>query len=253
MGKMRFRYLVGIVAIVFITLFLSACRSAPAADPVAPTAPTAPPEPTATEPAPEPTSPPAAETSMPESAAVEAGERQFEIVQAQSEARFLVDEVLLGADKTVVGATSQITGAITVDPANPSAASISPIIIDARSLATDSSRRNRSIHRRVLGSASDEFRYITFAPTAIKGIPESIAIGETLAFSVTGDLTVRGVTRPETFALTVTPHSETELSGLGRATVLYADYEIAIPEVPAVASVEDKVRLEIEFVAAVVE
>ena len=34
----------------------------------------------------------------------------FEIVPEESEARFLIDEVLRGEDKTVVGTTNQITG-----------------------------------------------------------------------------------------------------------------------------------------------
>ena len=44
---------------------------------------------------------------------------QFQIVPEGTEARFLIDEVLMGQPKTVVGTTSQVSGGITVDPANP--------------------------------------------------------------------------------------------------------------------------------------
>jgi polyisoprenoid-binding protein YceI len=94
------------------------------------------------------------------------GMRLLTIDPDQSEARFLVVEVLLGEDKTVVGVTSQVTGTISVDPADPASAQIGTIIIDARDLTTDSSRRNRSIQRRVLRSVLDENRFITFEPTA---------------------------------------------------------------------------------------
>jgi hypothetical protein len=43
--------------------------------------------------------------------------------------------------------------------------------------------------------------------------------------------------------------SETELQGLGSATILHTDYELSIPRVPMVASVEDEVKLEIAFTA----
>ncbi len=184
---------------------------------------------------------------------VGAGSTAFAIDAARSEARFLIDEVLLGADKTVVGVTSLITGTLRVDPANPTAAEIGPIEINARDLTTDSSRRNRSIQREILLSALDANKFITFLPTAIEGIPEAIAVGEPFEFRVTGDLTVRGVTQPVTFAMTVTPNSPTEIQGSGRATVLHEDFGIRIPNVPIVANVADEVRLEIDFVAVPLE
>ncbi len=181
------------------------------------------------------------------------GRPTFAIDADRSEARFLIDEVLLGNDKTVVGVTSLITGTLSVDPANPTAAEIGPIEINARDLTTDSSRRNRSIQREILLSALDANKFITFVPTAIEGVPDAVAIGEPFAFSVTGDLTVRGVTQPATFAMSVTPISPTEIQGSGRATVLHEDFGIRIPNVPIVANVADEVRLEIDFVAVPVE
>lgn len=181
------------------------------------------------------------------------GLRVLTIDPAQSEARFLVDEVLLGEDKTVVGVTSYVTGTISVDPTDPHSAEISTITIDARDLTTDNSRRNRSIQRQVLRSVLDEYRFITFEPTAIEDLPDTVTMGEPLSFTVRGNLTVRGVTRPETFDLTVTALSPTEISGSGTSVIRYEDYDISIPSVPAVASVEDEVRLELAFVAVVSE
>ena len=182
-------------------------------------------------------------------AAAAGGPRQFRIDPTRSEARFSVDEVLLGNDKTVVGVTSKITGALTVDPANPVDAAISTIQINARDLTTDSRRRNRSIQRQILKSALDDYEFITFEPTAVAGIPTQVAVGEPFTFEVTGNLTVVDTTRSETFTVTVTPESDTELRGLGTTTVLRDDYNLRIPRVPAVASVGEEVRLEIEFVA----
>ena len=177
------------------------------------------------------------------------GLRVLAIDPAQSEARFLIDEVLLGEDKTVVGVTSQVTGTISVDPADPAGAQIGTITIDARDLTTDNSRRNRSIQRQVLRSVLDENRFITFEPDVIEGMPDAVTIGEPFSFTVSGDLTVRGETRPETFDLTATALSPAEISGKGTTVVRYEDYGISIPSVPAVARVDEEVRLELEFVA----
>lgn len=67
---------------------------------------------------------------------------------------------------------------------------------------------------------------------------------------MTGDLTIRDVTRPVTFDATVTRGSSDRLEGTATTTVRYADWGISIPQVPMVASVSDALRLELDFVAA---
>ena len=80
---------------------------------------------------------------------------------------------------------------------------------------------------------------------------DSVSVGQSFDFQITGDLTVHGITQPATFAMTVTPTSQTELAGAGATTVNRADYDLNIPSVPNVANVSEEVILEIEFVAAV--
>lgn len=165
-----------------------------------------------------------------------------------SEARFSIDEVLLGNDKTVVGVTPNVTGELSFDLANPQAAQIGMISIDARDLTTDDNRRNRQIQNRILNANEDAFQFITFEPTSITGLPESAAIGDSFEVQITGNLTIKDVTREEVFAVTVTV-AENTLQGLGSSTIIYADYGVSVPTVPIVASVSDEVTLELEFVA----
>lgn len=193
------------------------------------------------------TTAPAADNNTPPTTA---GGKTFQLTSG-TEARFIIDEVLMGQDKRVVGVTPLVEGQITVDPANPAGAQISPIRIDARGLTTDSDRRNGAIQRFILQSNQDAYRYITFTPTAIEGLPASVAIGEPFQFSVTGDLTIRDLTLAQTFPMTVTANSENELVGSGAATILLADYQLSIPSVPSVAWVDEKVIVELAFVATV--
>jgi polyisoprenoid-binding protein YceI len=166
-----------------------------------------------------------------------------------SEARFYIDEVLLGNDKTVVGTTPGVTGEIQFDIANLGATTVGIITVDASQLATDDNRRNGQIQNRILESSKDEFKFITFEPTSITGLPEAVAVGDSFNVQMTGKLTIHGVSKEQTFDVAVAVVSETELQGLGSATILHADYELSIPRVPIVASVEDEVKLEIAFTA----
>ena len=217
---------------------------APALEPTATLEPIITPEPEATvttEPTattvPDPTEEPVAAT----------GPIIFEIVQDESEARFIIDEVLRGSPKTVVGITNQVAGQIAVDPADPASAQVGQISINARTLATDSDMRNRAVKNRIL--QTDAYEFVTFQPTQLTGLPESAAAGEPLSFQIVGDLTIRDTTKQVTFDVTLTPVDETRLEGLATLTIPYRDFGLAIPDSPSVDTVADDVRLELEFVA----
>jgi polyisoprenoid-binding protein YceI len=171
----------------------------------------------------------------------------FEIEPEQSQARFVIDEVLRGSPKTVVGTTNQVAGQIVLDPTDPDSAQVGAIVINARTFATDSTQRDRAIQNQIL--QTEQHEYITFTPKRLVGLPDRAGIGQPLAFQMVGDLTIRGVTREATFETTVTPHSEERLEGNANTTIRYADWGISIPRVPAVAGVADEVQLQLDFVA----
>jgi polyisoprenoid-binding protein YceI len=191
----------------------------------------------------------AAPTEAPATAAAApAAETIFRIVPEESEVRFIIDEVLNNNPVTVVGATNQVAGEIAVNTADPSQSRVGTIQVNARTLATDNDFRNRAIANRIL--TTDQYEFITFEPTALSGLPASGAIGESYSFQMTGNLTIRDVTREVTFDVTVTPSAPGRLEGTAVSTVRYPDFGLAIPSVPQVASVEEDVRLELQFVAA---
>jgi polyisoprenoid-binding protein YceI len=191
-----------------------------------------------------------ADAVTPETAAPAAADpRLFQIVPDESEARFIVDEILFGNPNTVVGVTNEVSGTISVDPADPARTTVGPIRVNARALATDNRFRNRSVNRLILQSNRDEYQYITLTPTAISGLPAAATVGEPLNLEVTGDLQIREIVQPVTFAVTVTAASETRLEGLAVGTVQRADFGLTIPNVEGVADVSEAVRLELAFVA----
>jgi polyisoprenoid-binding protein YceI len=198
--------------------------------------------PTTAEAAPTAAEPTAAANAAPASAMI------AQIISAESEARFIIDEVLNNAPKTVIGSTKQVAGEIAVDAQNLANTRIGVIQVNARDLATDSSFRDRAIKNRILNT--DQFEFITFTPTQITGLPESGAVGQEYTFQIMGDLTIRDVTKPVTFEVKASAPSADRFAGTAQTTIRYADFNIAIPQVPQVASVAEEVRLEIDFVAA---
>jgi polyisoprenoid-binding protein YceI len=175
----------------------------------------------------------------------------FNIVPESSEVRFITHEVLRGSPNTVTGRTNQVAGQIGVDFDTPANSQIGEIKIDARSLSTDNELRNRAIRGQILQSSQDEFEFITFKPTGITGLPDTVRPGNDFTFNITGDLTIRDITKPVTFEVVVTPNSKTQITGSANATVQRSDYDLTIPNVPGVADVDQAVRLEIDFIATV--
>lgn len=172
----------------------------------------------------------------------------FQIVPAESEARFSLGEVLAGNPKTVVGVTSDLAGEMLVNLNDLSTTQLGVIQISAGTLATDNEFRNGSLREFIL--QTDDYPFITFAPTSLSGLPAAAAVGDTVTFEIVGDLTIRDVTQSVTFTATVTIISETQLEGSASTTVNRADFGLEIPSVPNVADVDEEVLLEIDFVAA---
>jgi polyisoprenoid-binding protein YceI len=172
----------------------------------------------------------------------------FNIIPEESEARFIIDEILNNNPFTVVGVTNQIGGQLLVDFADPSKTQIGEIVVNVRTLATDNGNRDRAVRGFILNTSQYEFS--RFMPTALNGLPEAVTLGEPLSFTIDGDLTVISTTTPVTFEASVTPVSETRIEGLATLIINYADLGVRIPSLPPqVASVDDEIRLELDFVA----
>lgn len=179
------------------------------------------------------------------------GTVKFEIIQSESTARFTLGEILRGADNDVVGVTDQVAGEIIINFDDPSASQIGTILVNARTLATDSSFRDRAIKNRIL--ITNTYEFITFTPTSVTGWPDAAVVGDTIGLEIIGDLTILDTTLEVTFVVTIVAVSETRMEGSGSTVVKWVDYGITIPEVQAVTQVDDEVLLEIEFVAEAVE
>ena len=188
-------------------------------------------------------------TAVSESAliSVPAGASVFQIQPGRTSATFTLTEDLHGAPNTVVGQTSQVSGQLALDPSDPATAQAGAVTVDARTLATDDSQRNRMIQSFIL--STNQYPSIIFTPTSISDTPTDVPIGQPFSAQISGLLTIRDQTKPLTFNATLTEVSADELDGQATATINRTDWGIQVPSMPLVANVSDQVQLGLNFVA----
>lgn len=179
--------------------------------------------------------------------AVWAQPAEFALDASASEARFLIGENLLGRETTAVGATQAVSGGLVLDLEDPSALTFEPFVVDVTTLRTDERQRDGQIQNRILQTNRAGNGAVTFQPTAVTGLAFPLTPGATQSAQLTGDLTIKGVTRQAVFDLQLTVVSAAELTGTAATVVKLTDYELAVPRVPLVARVDDEVRLELDF------
>jgi len=151
-------------------------------------------------------------------------------------ARFSIYELLAGKDKTVIGTTPDIGGDIRV---LGDTIEIGQLSIDARTLQTDSDDRDRALARFILKSTDPANELIIFKPTLISGLPTTLPTGQEFSLSVTGDLTISGVTHQAVFATKATITSD-GLTGTTEAKLKRSDYKLVIPNLSFIANVPDE-------------
>lgn len=184
-----------------------------------------------------------------ESAATSLSPQLFRIVSEESEARFSVYETF--PEGTAVGRTDQIAGDMIVDFNNPANSQLGAIRINLRTLQTDDPDRDRSIRCCVLLTAQPEYEFTDFVPTSVSELPSQVEFGQPVALQVTGDLTLRGVTRSVTFDVTLTVIDAHTLQGFATTTVNRTDFSILNDGDNGFDyhGVEEQVTLEFDFVA----
>ena len=173
----------------------------------------------------------------------------YRIDKAESSVRFEIDEILNGSPFRVVGVTTEVAGEVLIDFGEPAASQLGTIVINVRTLATDSGFRDRAIRGPILESSRDENEFATFEPTGIEGFPDSVTMGDEVPLRITGTFTLSGEARPVTFDTTVTVVSIDKVEVTGTATVLRSEFGLAIPDIPSVSDVADEILLVIDLVA----
>lgn len=170
---------------------------------------------------------------------------RFVTSDSGNRARFRVREQLVGFDlpSDAVGTTQAVSGELVLR-SNGSATPQSKFTVDIRQLKSDEEKRDRYVQTRILDSA--KYPLVTFLITHADGLKFPLAASGTVAFTLRGNLTVHGTTRPTHWKVTanLTP---TEVVGTAATSFTFEDFGLLRPKVPIVLGVEDTIKLEYDF------
>ena len=158
------------------------------------------------------------------------------VVGEGSEATFTVNEKLnwLDLPNDAVMRTSALSGTVYLD------GQTSVVDINLHSLTSDQDRRDGYVQNRMFPNDP----IATFTVADLGELPNPFTIGEAIAKEVEGQLTVRGVTKPITFAVEARLDPK-QLFILGRTTFTWDELEIPPPNIPGRIEVKDEVRVEV--------
>ncbi len=166
-------------------------------------------------------------------------------VAADSVAGYRVREQLanLPAESDAVGRTDKVTGSITVETSGTAttltAASLS---VDMTSLASDKTMRDNRLRRE--GLETDAFPTATFTLTAPVEVPAAALAGTASDITLTGDLTVHGVTKSVQIPAKAQLVNGT-IQVAGSLTFPLSDYAIVAPNIGGlIVSIADNGTLE---------
>lgn len=234
-----------VLALIAIGLFAASCApaqtaapstnngAAPAAQATVALAPTA---------APEKSSP----TSIPADSSSSVDTIRLAVVPGKSQARYRVREQLanVALPSDAIGSTNAITGAIVGKTDGTIISSESKFVVDLSTLQSDRSQRDNFLKRNVL--QTDKYPNAVFVPTKVEGLPLTLPPAGNIAFKLTGNLTIRDVTKPVTWDVTCQSQSN---QGTCHATTSFTfeDFNITQPRVPLVLSIQDHITLETDL------
>jgi len=168
------------------------------------------------------------------------------LVPEKSEARYRVREQLAQRNlpSDAVGTTKAISGAVVVGPNGAVDRDQSKFTIDLRTLTSDESRRDNYIKGNTLETS--RFPNAEFVVTGLEGLPSPLPASGEGQFKVVGDLTLHGVTRPTTWDVSARLNGQ-ELTGKATTSITFSDFGMTTPKVLVVLSVEETIRLELDF------
>jgi polyisoprenoid-binding protein YceI len=189
-------------------------------------------------------------TTEPEAAEASASLRAFQIAPEQSEATYQVQEEFFNRPVNIVnpiGRTNAIEGEfqLTISGSQVQLAD-NQFKVDLRTLASDEARRDNRIRNEWL--ESNKYPWAEFKATTIEDFPANATEGQDVSFKLTGDMTIREITKPQTFAVTARLDGDT-FTGTATSYVLMRDYGFEPPSILGVLEVTDGVTVTVNFTA----
>ena len=169
------------------------------------------------------------------------------VVPGKSQAIYKVREQLASVSlpTDAIGKTQVISGTIAIKPDGSLDAAGGKFTVGVDTLQTDQSMRDGYVRRNILQTS--QYPTAVFVATQISGLPASLPTTGGVTFKLTGNLTIRDVTKPITWDVTGTIQGD-QLSVTATTQFKFEDFNLSQPHVPVVLSVVDQINLEMDIV-----
>ena len=163
-----------------------------------------------------------------------------------TEAVYLVNEQLarVNLPSDAVGTTDAVSGVILLGADNQIPAEGSELRVDLSTLTSDSDRRDGYVRRNTLSTGLHPFA--AFVPRKVPGLPSPLPTQGEATFQMVGDMTMHGVTSGLVWDVTATFAGD-EITGQATTEFPFDKFGMTRPRVRLVLSVEDRIRLRIDF------
>jgi polyisoprenoid-binding protein YceI len=182
-----------------------------------------------------------------EEEAIPASAVTYVIENGSSAVRYLAEEELASVGAvTAIGETEAFIGQILIGE-DGVPLPCSRFYADLRTLKSDNSRRDNYLYRNTL--ETETYPLATFVLTGTDGLDGPLPIDEEVSFSLIGDFTVHGVTRPMRWDVTATFTGD-QIAGTAVTQFNMPEFDIVPPKVGPVVALDETVRLEADIVAA---
>jgi polyisoprenoid-binding protein YceI len=145
------------------------------------------------------------------------------VVATSSQVEYRVAEILFGQSATAVGKTSSVTGSMTLQSTNVTAANFT---VPLATVKSNESLRDDQFRTRIMDVAMYPDAVFTLThPIALGTLP---AIAKIVTVQATGTLAMHGVTRSVTFSIE-TEYTGTEFEVSGAFPITFSNWDIQNP------------------------
>lgn len=178
-----------------------------------------------------------------------AGGARFEVAEG-TRAFYRVREQLVGVSflNDAVGVSEAVDGVLVI-AADGSIGEGSRLTLDLSTFSSDQDRRDRFVRNRVF--EVEQYPTAIFEPTRTVGSPfpadDPDALVPIVGFQLVGNLTLHGVTTELSWDVLATYDDDGVVEGKAMTAFPFSTFNLTKPELPFLLSVEDEIRLEIDF------
>ena len=183
---------------------------------------------------------------------IQLSEDETLIYFSEAKARYLVREQLARLDfpNDAVGQTNDVSGNIVFGKDGSVKSESSRIIVDLSTLKSDEPRRDRYLSRNSLETS--KYPEASFIIEEVQGmkwpIEKNIGLVE---LQLIGQMTVHGVSKSLIWTVEGNILDEDTMQGTAKTEFQFSYFDITIPRLAFILSVEDRIRLEFDFIAEI--